>query len=466
MVYHATFDCFRGDNFRSEALSDYEADWDAKTKAERPFKPFPLVVVFNAESNLFFESPEEMTKYETHQKLQTGEVVRINRSTSMTRTSHSKYSKQPPFSPALNSTLKANLPPEATPSDLQLAQTLLHSNLAQSTRKVMSTAERTLRSLVPSRDVFVDPHPEDKGLLLLRLKTTKSHLAPSTMLQYMKYYGVILRDNGIEPPPDTFLYIRLASGLRKLTLDPTQARKTARKRAAYSTRTLRLAISAIAKKCKTRGGSWDELLVQAIYTAMLIAFWACARTGELCGASKTSYSWKTTLLERDLRLLEADGETVLELFFKSEKVVKESGSRVQLPKIPDNSSYRDLCPVRAYQRYQDLKARLKPTQDAPWLIDDKGRPLTQGNFTSLVNKTIERAYAKSEYRDLMADLKGHSFRSGLPTTMEEISATMTTEEMKMMGRWASEAAYQRYCKGRVNKRLPVAKKVLAQLEAQ
>ena len=465
LAYHATYDGFRGDTFKASGLGTYDVSWEEKTKAEKPFKPFPLLVVFNADNHTFFDSPADMKAYEAHLRLEQGEVVRINRSTSMTRTSHSKYSKQPPFSPALHSTLKASLPPEATPSDLQTAQILLHSNLAQSTRKAMSTAERTLKSLIPSRDVFTNPHPEDKGLLLLKLKSAKPNLSPSTMLQYVKYYACILRDNGIEPPPDTFLYIRLASGLRKLTLDPAQNVKAAKKRAAYSTHTLRLAASAVAKKCKTRGGPWDELLVQALYTAMLIAFWACARTSELCGASKASYSPKTTLLERDVKLLKVDNETVLELFFKSEKVIKESGSRVQLPMIPHGSNL-DLCPVRAYQRYQTLKRRLRPAPDAPWLIDGKGRPLTQKAFTALVHKAIENEYANSKHSKLMAALKGHSFRAGLPTTMEEISATMTTEEMKMMGRWASEAAYQRYCKGRLNKRLPVAKKVLAQLEAQ
>lgn len=422
-------------------------------------------MVFNPATHVFFNNPQEMAAYETHQRIEGGETVKINKIASMTRTQHTKYSKPTPFCPTLHKTLKAKFPPEANEADLSVAQTLIRSNLAASTRKVMSSAEKALRDLIPSRDIFADPHPEDKSLLLLKLQNRKPALAPSTILQYMKYHSCVLRDNGIEPPPDTFTYIRLASGLRKLTLDPAQKLKAARKRSAYSPHTLRLAASAIAKRSKAHGGKWDELLVQALYTAMLIAFWACARTSELCGATRATYSTKTTLLERDVKLLEVEGETVLELFFKSEKVIKESGSRVQLPKI-DDGPHLDLCPVRAYQRYQHLKQRLRPASDAPWLIDGKGKPITQNAFIKLVHDAIENEYQEPKHKKLMAALKGHSFRAGLPTTIEEISTNLTTEEMKMMGRWTSEAAYQRYCKGRLNKRLPVAKKVLAQLNTQ
>ena len=77
-------------------MSTYDVSWTEKTKKERVFKPLPLLIVFNATDHVFFKTTKDMKAYEAHQRLEQGEVVRINRSTSMTRTSHSKYSKQPP----------------------------------------------------------------------------------------------------------------------------------------------------------------------------------------------------------------------------------------------------------------------------------------------------------------------------------------------------------------------------------
>jgi hypothetical protein len=281
----------------------------------------------------------------------------------------------------------------------------------------------------------------------------------------MKWYGSVFRDAGKEPPPNTFLFNQLAGGLAKRQLDP---RKTLQKkrRAAYSVQTLRMVGHALAQMRKRKGKPWGPIKTQAIFTATLIAFWACARTADLCGAKPKTYSKRTTLLERDVtRFEEEDGTSGLQLFFKAEKVAKKEGSFVQLPMVTEGP-FTDLCPVTAYQEYQRLKKGLKPRKDAPWLIDDEGRPITQQAFLKSVNTAIKLTYGNSKYASLMKALRGHSFRAGLPTHMQRMASVLTDEERRLMGRWMTEAAHKLYCKDRAKARFRVAKKVVQDLQSQ
>ena len=52
----------------------------------------------------------------------------------------------------------------------------------------------------------------------------------------------------------------------------------------------------------------------------------------------------------------------------------------------------------------------------------------------------------------------------LPTHMQEMAAVLTKAERKMMGRWASDEAYQRYCKDLKGPRCNIAKKVISHLK--
>ena len=99
IIYHAVYDGFRGETLESSSLSTYHDLWKEKTKTERVFKPFALTMVFNPTDHVFFNTPKEMVAYETHQRIELGETVKINKIVSMTRTQHTKYSKPTPFCP-------------------------------------------------------------------------------------------------------------------------------------------------------------------------------------------------------------------------------------------------------------------------------------------------------------------------------------------------------------------------------
>ena len=160
-----------------------------------------------------------------------------------------------------------------------------------------------------------------------------------------------------------------------------------------------------------------------------------------------------------------DGNRVigLEIHFKAEKVAKDMGSRVQLPRVV-GGPLEQLCPVLAYQRYQSLKAEFNQCPQAPWLIDSNGKPITQQALLRLINTAVDQAFGGTHHKEYLQKLKGHSFRMALPTHMQEMAAALTKAERKMMGRWASDEAYQRYCKDIRGPRYNTAKKVIAHLK--
>ena len=149
----------------------------------------------------------------------------------------------------------------------------------------------------------------------------------------------------------------------------------------------------------------------------------------------------------------------LEIFFGSEKVAQQAGSRVQLPRIPEGP-LQQLCPVMAYAKYQQMKKHLNPRPSAPWLIDSTAKPMLQPALLNHMDYAIEKVYGNTKYMHFLKKLWGHSFRAALPTHMQNKLDIFSKEERKLMGRWLSDKGFQAYCKDATNNRLNIAQLVL------
>ena len=456
-LYEIVTPCYLGTQLKVDKLGDYAKSWPDRLNSQDNIQ-YPTMWLPKLPTYRMFKTIEDKAKDERHKKIEKGEIRKINKNHAMKVTNRSKHHTTAPLCAKLRETLRQQLPPEADAKEVDDAQKLMKSNLAASTRRTMENVEKILQNLIPNRDIFQDPQPGDRELLLLRLSQRRKR-AHTTVLQYMKWYGSILRDKGHKPPADNLIFDRMAGGLKKRNLDPRRKAKKTR-REAYSVGKLRLLGHALAQMREKKPGTWGRVKAQGIFAATLIAFWACARTADLCGAGPDEYSKKTTLLERDFRLMENDGKVEgLEVFFKSEKVPNQNGSRVQLPMVPDGP-LTDLCPVSAYLEYQKAKESLEPNKDAPWLITDAGKPITQKVFVKSIKRAIECTYEGTEYEHLMEALKGHSLRAGLPTEIQKMASVLTKEESRLMGRWVTETAHQLYCKNPTGARYRVAQRVV------
>ena len=457
-MHHFWYEGLRGEVIRD--IDDYTQLYPDRIKKEVPPKTPELKLVAPPGAE-YFPSIARYTQKKEHNRLVTGERW-INSRVKTVMTHATKHHGHVPACTQTHTNIQRQLPPETAPADLDLAQTLLKSNLARNTRKHNNSVQRSLAAMIPERDIFADPKPGDKELLALRLMQNKPHLESSSLKQYLKTYNSILLDKGWDSPTDTHLFKRILKGHENRNFNPRE--KAAQpKRQAHTTETLALLAHALNAMGPTNGGPWQQLRIQALFTAAMTAFWACARLSDLCGAEKTSYSTSTTLLEKDFTLMYDNGQIIgLEIFFGSEKVPHLEGSRVQLPKIPPGP-LQQLCPVAAYLRYQKLKKILRPQASAPWLIDSDGQPILQRNLTAWYDAAVERTFGSTALIHILRKLRGHSFRSALPTQMQAMA--LTPEEKKLMGRWLSDEAYRLYCKNKTNNRMSIAQQVINSLQA-
>ena len=462
-LYHITSLGCQGEQLNFRETRDYSKNWLNNLK-QRPETRYPPMWLPKLKTYRMYNKLQDKERALGQQKAEKGEIKKINAKYTMRVTDANKYHSKAPLTEELRKALREKMPPETDEGELDLAQGLMNSNLAPTTRRTMKAVENRLQNLIPERDIFKDPKPEDKSLLIVRLSKDEK-LSKVTVLQYMRWYGSIFRNKGVEPPPETFCYERLAGGITKVNQD-SEKNQEKTKRQAYSVTKLRLLANALSHMEKNNEKNWGRVQTQGIFAATLIAFWACARTADLCGAENDTYSRKTTLLERDFKLMEKNGEIEgLEVFFKCGKVYKEKGSKVQLPMVSDGS-LTDLCPVAAYLQYQEAKSTLKPRKDAPWLINDEGKPFRQQAFTNAIKTAIETTYRNTEIAPLMDALKGHSFRAALPTEIQKMADALTPEESRLMGRWLTEAAHQRYCKDEAGARYKVARRLLSRMDTK
>ena len=459
-MHHVRFQASEGETIGKADFPDYQKRWLPRIK-----KKYPM-----AYSDLYLPTPQHVTVFASGQQVQDSDRSqqlkagerRINARVSLPVNDNPKHVYPMPYSVETEANLKRVLPSEASSKDLALAQSLLHSNLAPTTRRSLKSIEKTLLSLFPERNIFKDPRPGDRALLLVRLVERKPNLAQSTQARYAKAYNSILLDKGITPPSETLVFKRFLNGLKNQNHNPRETAKIPA-RQAHTKQSLTLVAHALAAMGPQDKGLWHELRVQAIFTAALIAFWACARLSDLCGANANGYSLRTTLLEKDLTLMTEDNRVIgLEVFFGSEKITQLAGSRVQLPRIPDGP-LKNLCPVRAYIRYQKMKAHLRQSLEAPWLIDHDGRPISHTSLTRLLDHATETVYSDSSLLHVLRKLRGHSFRAALPTHMQAMGDQLSDEEKQFMGRWLSSSAYSLYCKDKTQVRFSTAQAVVNHL---
>ena len=450
-----------GETILYKDFAEYKIRWLPRIRKNHPMK-FPDLIIPVPQYATLYNSYQQVQDSERSQQLRAGEK-RINSKVCLPVTDNPKHVYSVPYSFETETNLRRVLPPEADDNDLARAQSLLHSNLAPSTRRTLKSIEKTLLALFPERNIFQDPRPGDRSLLLVRLTQRKPDLAQSTQTKYVKAYNSILLNKGIKPPPETHIFKRFLTGHMNQKHNPREAAK-AQVRQAHTKQSLTLLTHAFAMMGPQERNLWHTLRVQAVFTASLIAFWACARLSDLCGANTKGYSLRTTLLEKDLSLMTENNKVIgLEVFFGSEKVTQLAGSRVQLPKIPDGP-LQALCPVRAYIRYQEMKARLRQTTEAPWLVDHDGRPISHQSLTRLMDLAVETIYSDPRLLHVLRKLRGHSFRAALPTHMQSMGDQLTDEERQFMGRWLTGTAYSLYCKDKTQIRFTAAQAVIGHLQ--
>ncbi len=173
----------------------------------------------------------------------------------------------------------------------------------------------------------------------------------------------------------------------------------------------------------------EKLTGQTIWTCCLVAFWGAFRLSELLGKTEDSFDKFSDLLWENI-VLEGDKVTI---HVKSPKTGGVLGSKATLFEIPEPS----FCPVGALKRLKASQLNMGMGEPSlPVFRKSGGLALTKRVFLDTVNGLLDGK---------TANLTGKSFRTGLPSALENFPEIFRESHLKALGRWKGRS-YQLYMK--------------------
>ncbi len=176
---------------------------------------------------------------------------------------------------------------------------------------------------------------------------------------------------------------------------------------------------------------WAKGSEVCVWTACLVAFWGAFRLGEILPKGENHFDRCSNLLWKDVC---RSGDDRVVLSIRGAKVPGSPGNRVRLFTVKEKL----FCPVAALRSLEDLqKGRNLWDLDLPVFRRSSGKNLTKSVFLKAVNASLSTQLKQEVI------LSGKSFRSGIPSCLENFPKSFKENHLKSLGRWKGQA-YLRY----------------------
>ena len=349
--------------------------------------------------------------------------------------------------------------PSATTEDLKSILSIMGTSMTKAYKSSVKSATNAITKVMGNTDWLTNPQEGDRAIILSRLAKTK--LKNKTAIQYLKTYETALNLNGKTAPPTSAVFRRMKTALLKNSVNPVDD-IVAQHRKAYSLDSLRLASSAFAAMANR--GFWSSLKAQQFHTILVLAFWGRFRMGEILPTANNNVIREETLLLLDVKFhTDADNKLFLRIWLRKEKAVSgPAGNVIEIPKLPKHLA--DICAYRAMKSYVEMAKT--------YGLDTLDPLFTRPDHTSMTGARFKKGvdFAIAQYlpnnKELYADLKNHSLRSGIPTMCQENDIHIDEDILKLLGRWSSPAykAYMKSFEGALKARKYMENTILSQID--
>ena len=164
----------------------------------------------------------------------------------------------------------------------------------------------------------------------------------------------------------------------------------------------------------------------SIWTLSLTAFWGLIRLGEMLPALKDKFDETSTLLWKDVELF---SDRVI-LHLKNPKTRAFQSKKVTLFKVKTNT----FCPVFYFHKMEKIQKIQKVWNlDSPVFSRTSGKALTKISFVKGINVAVNLVSITN------IKLQGKSFRSGIPSLLNDLSDNVWEHELKILGRWKGDS---------------------------
>jgi hypothetical protein len=198
------------------------------------------------------------------------------------------------------------------------------------------------------------------------------------------------------------------------------------------------------KLAKSDYSSFDR---QVIWSACTTAFFTSVRLGEILSCKVLSFDSASTLLWRNVKFMN-NGEILL--FVPSTKTSKYKGEFLDMFPLSKEIG----CPVRALETL--LKLNLEKSKfdyNSPVFTFENGKFLTTGKLNEILKQLLIDVFDPKHN-----SISCHSFRSALPTVLNEHPKIFSQEEIKSWGRWIG-TSYLLYLRLHRQKRRELFKRI-------
>jgi hypothetical protein len=161
---------------------------------------------------------------------------------------------------------------------------------------------------------------------------------------------------------------------------------------------------------------------QSIWALSVVGFWGLLRLGEVLPAKPDRFDKTSTLLWEDVKF---SSDTAV-LTLKSPKTRSKQSKVVVLFSLPN----KDFCPVEQLKNL--LKIQKKTgygKKNLPVFLRSSGKSLTKITFLRSINVALRLR------KNSPKKLQGKSFRSGIPSLLDNLNDDSMSKDLKILGRW-------------------------------
>ena len=294
---------------------------------------------------------------------------------------------------------------------------LLIASISKSTWSKYSTANKSLAQ-------FCDTHnkpnfwPLDKSTIreYVCYLLNERRVSPQTAKEYLSGLKTlhILKDNDVSAFNDPMTKYML-SGAKNLRLNIPEVSK----RRAVSIPLLQLIIR------KVSDSEFHEVTKSSLITLSSLAFFGALRMGELVSTNRHTFDPTTTLTPDDVCFNQAS----VTLHIKSPKVSVSRGDFVDLFAFTPDTQ---ICPLTTFKNHKNLLVDLGRYRSGIPIFQCESGFFTTAWFNNKIKEVIGEDIDWERHT-----LSAHSFRAGLPSTLQKTDSSLTN--IMRWGRWRSGA---------------------------
>ena len=180
-------------------------------------------------------------------------------------------------------------------------------------------------------------------------------------------------------------------------------------------------------KRKIKHSIESKLLAKTLWCACNIAFFGCFRLGKILPKNPHSFDLESDLLWNDVKI----HKKYVSIRIKSPKITTGYPNKIYLFNFKEKS----FCPVRCLKK-------LKKIQKFNDLFVCN-QPVFRTNSKKFLTQKDVNKFLKEKFPEL--NIRGHSFRAGIPTTIANFPELTDDNHAMGWGRWRSKAfsSYQK-----------------------